>query len=124
MDYLSIVPATAVGYYTFKAATHPNSKIRKRMPNIVIKKRVHIFPTLRIYMFGRVFHFHHWVNLSVILVASLFVSGGILGYLFTKGVLLGGILQGLRLPKGHRAPIYKDFSLDRLTATPKNLNKN
>ncbi len=124
MEYLSIVPATAVGYFTFRAATHPASKFRKKMPNIIIKKRLHVFPTLRVYMFGRVFHFHHWVNLSILLIASLFVTGGVLGDLFTKGVLLGGILQGLRLPRGHRAPIYRDFSLERLTATSPKSQKN
>lgn len=120
MEYLSIVPATILGYLTFRATTHPSSRFRKKMPNIVIKKRVHIFPSLRVYMFGRVFHFHHWVNLSILLGVSLFVSGGVLGYMVTKGILLGGILQGLRLPKDHRKIVYKDFSLGRLTTTSKN----
>ncbi len=114
MEYLSIVPATALGYFTFRATTHPTSTIRRRLPNIK-KGRVQVFPVIRIYMFGRVFHFHHWFSFSVLLILSIFISLGILDYMITKGMLLGGIIQGLSLPKEHRKIVYKDFSLERLT---------
>lgn len=114
MEYLSILPATALGYLSFKATTHPNARIRKKLPNIKLK-RVQVFPVLRIYMFGRVIHFHHWVSLSILLAASLFATAGVLDLMFTKGMLLGGIIQGLRMPKEHRKVVYKDFSLERLT---------
>ncbi len=114
MELLSLVPATALGYLTLRATTHPNARIRKRLPNIKVK-RLQIFPVLRINLFGRVIHFHHWMNFTILLVISLFTSIGILDLLFTKGMLLGGIIQGLTLPKEHRKIIYKDFSLERLT---------
>src|SRR3989344_6643745 len=114
MEVLSIIPATALGYLTFKATTHPSSRIRRRMPNVKVK-RLQLFPVIRIHMFGRVFHLHHWFNLSILLILSIFTSLGILDHLFTKGLLLGGIIQGLRLPKEHRRLIYKDFSYARLT---------
>lgn len=116
MDYLSLIPATTLGYLTFKATTYPTSKMRKRLPNIVIKKRVHLFPVFRIYAFGRVIHFHHWINFSILLILSIFITGNILDFMVTKGLLLGGIIQGLTLPREHRKIIYKDFSLDRLTS--------
>lgn len=115
MEYLSLLPATALGYLTLRATSHPTSKIRRRMPNVKVK-RVQLFPVLRVFMFGRVIHLHHWVSFSIILVISAFISFGIFDYLFTKGLLLGGIIQGLRLPKEHRQIIYKDFSLERLTS--------
>ena len=100
MEILSIIPATALGYLTFKATTHPNAKIRRKLPNIRIK-RLQLFPIIRIHMFGRTVHFHHWVNFSVLLALSGFTSFAILDHIFTRGLLLGGIIQGLTL-KGNR----------------------
>src|SRR3989344_1789317 len=115
MDYLSIVPATALGYLTLKATTQPNSKIRRRMPNIKTN-RFQVFPVIRFYFFGRVIHLHHWINFSLLLLLSIFVTGGILDYMVTKGLLLGGVIQGLTLPHEHRKIFYKDFSVKRLTS--------
>ena len=114
MEYLSLVPATALGYLTFRATTHPNSRIRKRLPNLKMK-RVQVFPVLRIHLFGRVIHLHHWFSFSILLIFSFFASIAVLDLMFTKGLLLGGIIQGLTMPKGHRKIIYRDFSLERLT---------
>ncbi len=115
MEILSILPATALGYLTFRATSHPTSRIRRKLPNLRMK-RLQVFPVLRIYLFGRVIHLHHWFAFSIILAVSTFISVGIFDYVFAKGMLLGGIIQGLRLPKEHRQLIYKDFSLERLTA--------
>lgn len=115
MEYLTVIPATALGYLTLRVTSHPNSRIRRKMPNVKVK-RVQIFPVLRVYMFGRVVHLHHWFAFSIVLVASVFLSLGIFDYIFTKGMLLGGIIQGLTLPKEHRKIIYRDFSLERLTS--------
>ncbi len=115
MDYISIIPATALGYLTLKMTTHPNSGIRQKLPNIK-SKRVQIFPVIRFYFFGRVIHFHHWVNFSILLILSLFFSIGILSLVVTKGLLLGGVIHGLNMPKGHKKIIYRDFSLEALTS--------
>lgn len=96
MEILSIVPATALGYLTFRATTHPNAKIRKKLPNLKVK-RLQLFPVIRINMFGRTIHFHHWVNFSVLLALSGFTSFAILDHILTRGLLLGGIIQGLTL---------------------------
>lgn len=115
MEILSIVPATALGYLTLRATTHPNSKLRKRFPNIKTK-RFQVFPVIRVNLFGRVFHLHHWLSFSLILIMTNFLPLGFLETTFSKGMLLGGIIQGLRLPTGHRNIIYKDFSVERLTS--------
>ncbi len=101
MEYLSILPATALGYLTLKATTHPKARIRKRLPNIKVK-RVQLFPVLRINIFGRVIHFHHWINFSILLALSGLTQIAILDHSIVRGLLLGGIIQGLTLPKGHR----------------------
>lgn len=113
MEALSLIPSTALGYFTFKATTHPASRLRRKMPNVKVK-RVQLFPVLRIFMFGRVFHLHHWFIFSILLILSIFASIGILDLMFTRGMLLGGIIQGLTLPKGHRKIVYKDFSFESL----------
>lgn len=119
MEYLSLVPATALGYLTLKITTHPASHIRRKLPNIKTA-RIQVFPVLRMKIFGRVIHVHHWISFSVLLILSFFITWGILDFIVTKGILLGGIIQGLTLPKEHRKVIYKDFSLERLTSINNN----
>lgn len=102
-----MVPAAALGYLTFRATTHPNSRFRKKMPNIKVK-RIQLFPVLRISVFGRTIHFHHWFNFSILLALSGMAPMGFLEGTFARGILLGGIIQGLTLPKGHRGLIYKN----------------
>lgn len=104
MEALSLIPATALGYLTCKATTHPTSRIRKKMPNLKVK-RLQLFPILRIYVFGRFLHFHHWFNFSVVLATTAFINAGILDTTIARGLLLGGIIQGLTLPKGHKRVI-------------------
>lgn len=115
MENLSIIPAVALGYLTLRVTTHPTSRIRKRLPNIKTKS-VQVFPVIRFYFFGRVIHLHHWVNFSILLLLSLFLNAGFLDFTITQGILLGGVLHGLSLPKEHRKIFYKDFSLERLTS--------
>lgn len=101
MEVLSLIPATALGYLTFKATTHPTSRIRRRMPNLKLK-RVQLFPVVSIQAFGRAIHLHHWFCFSVLLASTAFVNMGVLELPLAKGLLLGGIIQGLTLPKGNR----------------------
>lgn len=122
MEYLSIIPATALGYLASRTVTHPNSRIRRRLPNIKTK-RVQVFPVLRIKLFGRVIHLHHWIYFSVILAVSFFVSLGIVDYVVTKGILLGGIIHGLSVPKEHRKIVYKNLSLEKMIAFDHNYNR-
>lgn len=122
MEYLSLIPATALGYLTFRVTTHHTSRIRKKMPNIKTK-RVQIFPVLRFKVFGRVIHLHHWVSFSIVLGLSFFISMGVVDYIVTKGILLGGIIHGLSEPKRHRQVIYKNYSLEKLIALDRNSSR-
>lgn len=119
MEYLSLIPATALGYLASRTVTHPNSRIRRKMPNIKTK-RIQVFPVLRIKMFGRVIHLHHWIYFSIILLVSFFVSLGVVDYIVTKGILLGGIIHGLTIPKEHRKIIYKDHTIEKLISIDHN----
>ena len=33
MEYISLIPATALGYLTLKVTSHPDSKIRRKLPD-------------------------------------------------------------------------------------------
>ena len=102
MEYLSLLPATALGYLTFRATSHPNARIRKKLPNLKLK-RVQVFPVITVNLFGKNFHLHHWVSFSILLAISGFTQIGILDHTVTRGLLLGGVIQGLTLPRGHRS---------------------
>lgn len=118
MEYLSLLPATALGYLASRTISHPTSRIRRKLPNIKTK-RVQFFPVLRFKILGRVIHLHHWIYYSVILIVSFFVSLGVLDFIVTKGVLLGSIIHGLTVPKKHRKIIYKNHTLERVIAIDK-----
>ena len=121
MEYLSLIPATALGYLTFRVTTHPTSRIRRKLPNIKTQ-RVQVFPVLRFKVFGRVFHIHHWMSFSIILLLSFFLSIGVLDFIVTKGLLIGGIIHGLTIPKKQRKIIYKNVSLEELVVIDKNIH--
>lgn len=55
-------------------------------------------PNVRIHARGRVILMHHWINLTIILIISVFVSQGFLDAISTKGLLIGGIAQGFTYP--------------------------
>lgn len=105
MEVLSIIPATALGYYTLKATTHPASRIRRNMPSLKLK-RVQFFPVIRVHLFGKTIHFHHWFNFSILLATTAFINAGILDTTIARGLLLGGVIQGLTLPKGHKKVFF------------------
>ena len=117
MEYLSLMPAMALGYLVSRMFTHPSSTIRKKLPNIKTK-RLQIFPVLRFKVFGRVIHFHHWIYFSAILIVSTFASLGVLDYIVTKGMLFGAVVHGLTVPKKHRKIIYK-ASIEKMIAFDK-----
>lgn len=77
------------------------SKIYDRLPKLKIKS-LQLFPSIKIMISGKIFHLHHWLGFSILLVISIFVEGGLLGYLVTKGILTGGAIQGLFTPKSFK----------------------
>lgn len=113
MEILSILPVTALSYLTFRATTHPKAKFRRKMPHIRIKRAM-VFPVIRIKAFGRVFHVHHWMSFSLLLALSGQSYMSILDHAVIREILLGGIIQGLTVPKEYRRIVYRDFH-DKLT---------
>jgi hypothetical protein len=92
------------GYFSWKLTSTPGSKINKKVPKLKIKN-VQLLPSIQITIRGRIIHLHHWMNLSVLLVISIFIGGSILDSWVTRGFLVGGIVQGLRF--SDRGSIFK-----------------
>ena len=122
MEYLSLIPATALGYLTLRVTTHPTSRIRRKLPHLRAG-RIQFLPVLRFKIFGRVIHLHHWISFSIVLGLSFFISLGVVDYIVTKGILLGGIIHGLTVPKANRRIIYKNYSLEKLITLEKNISR-
>lgn len=95
-----------LSYKICNFVTHPKSKIWHKMPRVKVK-RVELLPSLRVIVKGRVVHFHHWFNFSLLLCVSIFVTGGLLDSWITRGFLLGGVIQGLSTPSARKL-IYKE----------------
>ena len=74
-----------------------HSRLYKRLPILKIRS-FEFFPSIRIYVRGKVIHLHHWLGFSIILVVSIVLEGGFLDSAYTKGFLLGGIFQGVSMP--------------------------
>ncbi|MBU0569220.1 hypothetical protein KKB40_00370 [Patescibacteria group bacterium] len=58
---------------------------------------IELFPSIKIYISGRIIHLHHWFSFLIILTVSIIIDKGILASTFAKGFLSGGIIQGVSL---------------------------
>ncbi len=105
MPYFYAFASALASYKIFNIFSHPDSKLWQAWPRLKFK-RVDFFPSQRITVKGRVIHFHHWLNFSILLCISFFVSVGVLDSWITRGALLGGIIQGLSIPSARKI-IYK-----------------
>ncbi len=100
--------ASIIGFLIFYVLTHPRSFVHRKLPKLKIKG-FQLSPSVTVTIKGKIYHIHHWLGFSIILVVSIFVNTGVLSLIFTKGVLSGGIVQGIFTPQSFRI-IYKEAS--------------
>lgn len=105
----AFLTASIIGYLIFYVLTHPKSSVHRKLPKLKIKG-FQFFPSVTVTISGKVVHIHHWLGFSIILVISIFVDSGVLSYIFTKGILSGGILQGIFTPRSFKLVYKKDAS--------------
>ena len=86
-----------VGYIFNKSLSKKGSKINRRLPLIKIKF-LQFSPNIKIHFKSRSIHIHHWLTYTVVLIITLTTNTVVLDTLFSKGYLIGGILQGLSFP--------------------------
>ena len=100
---MSILPATVLGYTTFHLTKYPNGKFGKKLPNLKLKA-IELSPSIRLNIREHTIHFHHWMNLAILLAISVPMTGALWDSVFAKAFLVGGIVQGLTFPD--RRKIY------------------
>jgi hypothetical protein len=96
-----------LGYLLNRSISKSGGKINKRLPHIRIKF-LQIGPVLKIHFKNRSLHIHHWITYSLILIVTFTTNTYILDTLFSKGLLVGGILQGLTFPDWKNIIVGKD----------------
>src|SRR3990172_9542264 len=107
MQLFTFALSSIFGFFLFYVLTHPKSAIHNNLPKLKIKW-LQLFPIVAVTISGKTFHIHHWLGFGIILVVSIFVDSGILSSVFTKGILSGGVIQGLFTPKSFKLIYKKD----------------
>lgn len=105
MELFSIVPSAIAGYTAFHLTKYPNGKVGKKLPKVRIKN-IELSPSIRLNIKDHTIHFHHWMNLAILLLISIPMTGSLWDSAFTKAFLVGGIVQGLTFPDRKKI-IYK-----------------
>lgn len=94
----------------FHFASHPKSKIHKKLPSKSIK-RVQLIPSLNFEVKNKIFHFHHWMLFTPTFVFVNYIDKGLIHSDLLNGALIGGIVQGLlykdRFKLVHKAAEYQ-----------------
>jgi len=94
MELISIVPATVLGYTAFHLTKYPHGKVGKKLPKVKIKA-LEFSPSFKINMRNHTIHFHHWMNLAILLAISVPMTGTFWDSSIAKAFMVGGIIQGL-----------------------------
>lgn len=98
MEIITFLPASVVGYKIFGVISSNKSRLWRKFPKIDFHF-IEIFPSLKLRFNGKVLHFHHWFNLSILLILSILINMDFLDYTVIKGLMVGGVIQGLKTAK-------------------------
>ena len=97
---LTFAISVCVGYLFFSYLSPPlylSGKQKKRLPKISIGN-LDILPNFRLHIGDKTYWFHHWFMLSIVIAVPVIIGEGFLFPMVVEGLLVGGILQGLRYP--------------------------
>ena len=91
---MELLIGSLVSFSVLHYTSHPKSRVHKRIP---MKKlfNVQLSPHINFSIKRRVIHFHHWMIFSPIYVVAQTGDHGIMSAAVIKGMLIGGIIQGL-----------------------------
>ena len=106
MNYFLFTLSIILSYRFNKSLSKRGYKINNRLPHIKIKF-LQLGPNFKILLKNKTIHIHHWLTYTIILIITLTIDLGILGTLFSKGFLVGGIIQGLSFPDWRKIIIQK-----------------
>jgi len=97
---LTFIISAVVGYFFFRFYSPPlhlSGKQKKRLPKLSIW-RVDILPNFRIHVGSKTYWIHHWFWLSIIVAVPIIIREDFQFPMVVEGLLVGGIIQGLRYP--------------------------
>ncbi len=106
MNYVLFTFSILLGYLFNRSISKSGGTINRKLPYIKIRF-LQIGPNIKIHLGKRSFHIHHWITYSVVLIITLTSNAGILDTLFSKGLLVGGIIQGLTFSDWKKIVINK-----------------
>jgi hypothetical protein len=125
-SYWTLLFSVPVGYFFFLYISHPDKK-KHKIPKIGIWN-IEILPNFRIHIGSKTYHFHHWFVFALIILIPLLLAENFSYPIILKGLLIGGILQGLRYPNKFkfrypRVPKFADWEKIFLPPQPKKEKK-
>src|SRR5512138_2588425 len=94
MNIFYFILSLLAGYYFNRSLSKSGYRINRKLPYYKIKF-IQFSPNIKIHFKNRYIWIHHWLTYTVILIITLTSNAGILDTLVSKGILVGGILQGL-----------------------------
>ncbi|HLD02056.1 MAG TPA: hypothetical protein VJC10_04225 [Patescibacteria group bacterium] len=90
------IASCLIGYLISLHISHP-LKRNTKLPKIKFRN-IELTPNLMFHFRSKTYHFHHWMFLSVLCVATFIIYEGFAHLVVLKGAAVGGIIQGLRYP--------------------------
>ncbi|OGE31795.1 hypothetical protein A2631_01525 [Candidatus Daviesbacteria bacterium RIFCSPHIGHO2_01_FULL_44_29] len=102
---VQLLPGGVISFLLFHFTSRDELSIKQKLPKIRFF-RFEICPNIRFYYKDKVLHFHHWMNMLILLGISIPLHGAIADSTFSKSFLWGGILQGLLTPNSGKI-IYR-----------------
>lgn len=120
VDTGKLLAGASIGFSLFWLTSHPKSRLKKKVPAREYKKFC-LLPNVRYIGEDVIYHFHHWLLLSVIYL-PLLKSKKLRQSKILHGLFLGSIIQGLlykdrfqfRYPKELKN--VETFLLEKLTS--------
>jgi hypothetical protein len=110
MELMSVLPATVLGYTAFHLTKYPHGKVGKKLPKIKVRG-IELSPSIKLNLKDHTIHFHHWMNLAILLAISVPMTGTLWDSAFAKAFMIGGIVQGLTFPDANKVVYRKHQEL-------------
>ena len=120
------VISAILGYFSFYYLSHPERK-KHRVPKIGVWN-IEFLPNFRLHIGSKTYHLHHWFLFALIILLPILLREDFSYPMVFKGVLVGGILQGLTYPNKFkfrypRVPKFTDWEKIFLPPQPKKKKK-
>jgi len=104
---VGLILGVVASFIIFTIASHPRSKINKKLPDKKIKN-FQFFPRITVSIRNRMIHFHHWLLLTPFYIWVQNAEKGLFHSDMVQGLVLGGIMQGLMFKDRFRLVVKRE----------------